>query len=164
MLASLLFFIKYMECNKKKNLLFSIILFVVALFTFELALALPLIVLVFIFYWRSSGLGAGRPAPDGRRTPWSVIPFFILSALYFLLNKIVLGAWVGHYGESVHLNFSIKPIAANCLKYFSKYLVFWREWPHLIKEELIKICDMGFVAYSFLLNRNYYNCCRYCFL
>ncbi|HFA50359.1 MAG TPA: hypothetical protein ENJ95_15205 [Bacteroidetes bacterium] len=163
MLSSLLFFIKYMEGNKRKDFVFSILFFVAALFTFELALALPLIVLVFMFYWREGGSGVGRPPRrrtpgvvagvrrlEGRPTPWIAVPFFILSAIYFLMNKIILGGWVGHYGEGVHLNFSIKPIAANYLKYFSKYLVFWREWPHLIKEQLIKTCDTGFIAYIFL--------------
>ncbi len=145
MLSSLLFFIKYLETGKKKGLVVSIMFFVVALFTFELALALPLMTLILLLFFRS-GVGDIQR----RRTPWAAFPFFILSAVYFLLNKIILGTWVGHYGEGVHLNFEIKAIAANCLKYFSKYLIYWREWNHPLKESFIGFCDSPIGAYSFL--------------
>ena len=72
-----------------------------------------------------------------------------LSLLYFILNKVLLGGWVGHYGEGVHLNFEIKNIAANCLKYFSKYLSFWRDWNHTAKEAFVNFCESPLAAYGF---------------
>ena len=148
MLSSFLFLVKYLECEKKPSLIYSYLFFAVALFTFELALALPFIAFVIIF-WKNSTSNEARPWECPTRL--ASVPYFIISGFYFLLNKIILGGWVGHYGESVHLNFDLKNIAANCLKYFSKNLLYWREWAHNSKQTLISFCDNPMTAYAFLL-------------
>ena len=118
MLSSLLFLVKYLEGWNRKKMVYSILFFTVALFTFELALALPFMALAFFFFWRNN---VSRVNPSRRRpTLWAIAPYFILSAAYFVLNKILLGGWVGHYGEGVHLNVDLQNIASNLVKYFSK--------------------------------------------
>lgn len=149
MLSSLLFLVKYLEKEEGKQAAFSLLFFAVALFTFELALALPLIATAFLFFWKKADSGVGGL----KRHPkvWSVIPYFVLSGIYFLLNKILLGGWVGHYGEGVHLNYDLKNIASNCLKYFAKNLIYWREWEHGIKQSFISFCDNPVTAYLFII-------------
>ncbi len=131
MLSSLLFLVKYFETNRQPHLLWSHGLFALALFTFELAVALPLMVVVL--------------PPRGRGV---LLPQILLLALYFLSNKLLLGGWVGHYGEGVHLNFNLQTIAANLLKYFSKYLLFWREMPHGYRESLLTFFEKPVVAWA----------------
>ena len=149
MLSSLLFWIKYLERDKKQHLVFSVGFFLIALFTFELALALPLMAITFFFFWKNLSSGVGRLRR--RPTPWAIAPFFILSVFYFLLNKILLGGWVGHYGEGVHLNVDVRNIASNLLKYFSKNLLYWREWQHGLKQSFISFCDHPVTAYGFVI-------------
>ncbi|MBI5916108.1 MAG: hypothetical protein HY842_12095 [Bacteroidetes bacterium] len=155
MFGSLLFLLKYSEQNRRRHLWWSHGLFVVALFTFELALALPLLAWVLIFLPLTP---EGEPhlpllrriflrgSPSGVRGV--ILPHVLLLAGYFLLNKLLLGGWVGHYGEGVHLNFDLRNLAANCLKYFSKYLLFWRDWPHGWKEALMQFFEKPAVAYG----------------
>jgi len=140
MLASLLFLMKFLEGEKLRHLIWSHGLFVVALFTFELALALPLLAIV--VWW----LHKKKPSITA-----VFAPQIALVAAYFLLNKLLLGGWAGHYGEAVHLNFDLRNIAANCLKYFSKYLLWWREWPHGSKEWLVLFFEKPVVAWSGLV-------------
>jgi hypothetical protein len=137
MLASLLFLVKYFETEKRWPLLASHGCFIVALFTFELAVALPLLAVVLWFYHQ-------------RSARWqAVFPVHALLLLaYFLLNKALLGGWTGHYGEAVHLNFDLRTIASSCLKYFAKYLLWWREWPHGGKEWLMLFFEKPVVAWS----------------
>ena len=144
MLSSLLFLVKYLEKGKRKTIIYSLLFFTVALFTFELALALPFMALAFFFFWKKNPSKAHLKSI-------SVLPYFILSVFYFLLNKITLGGWVGHYGENVHLNFDLKIIASNLLKYFSKNLIYWREWEHGLKQSFISFCDHPVSAYGVIV-------------
>ncbi|MBK9014600.1 MAG: hypothetical protein IPM82_11260 [Saprospiraceae bacterium] len=165
MLGSLLFLLKYLEGKKTVHLLVSHGLFVVALFTFELALALPLLALALYFLSlpkatsesrmatkRDAEVAFGNDKSDKERIRkiWQkiMLPYALLLLIYFLLNKLILGGWAGHYGEAVHLNFDLRIIAANCLKYFTKYLLFWREWPHGGKEWLVLFFEKPAVAWS----------------
>jgi hypothetical protein len=191
MLGSLLLLVKYFEGKKSVHLLCSHGLFVLALFTFELALALPLLAFLLAVVWPLTPKGGPmRPfllnsflrrspksvepkidsptpvrtaevenhgssgrigSPSGvRGKSWVAVflPHLFLVIAYFLLNKLLLGGWAGHYGEAVHLNFDLRNIASNCLKYFTKYLFFWREWPHWSKEWLVLFFEKPVVAWS----------------
>lgn len=165
MLGSLLFLLNYLERNRLSSLLWSHGLFLVALFTFELAVALPLLALTLSFWWRNAQSKNGQlPLPgrqvfsqngfaNGEKTIFSkiVLPQVGMLTGYFILNKILLGAWVGHYGESVHLQLDMQTITSNCLKYFTKYLCFWRDWPHSYKENLMQFFEKPVVAWSALV-------------
>ncbi len=159
MLGSLLFFVKYCEAKQRLYLLWSLGLFVLALFTFELAVALPLLVIPLTPKGEpknvySLELHRGRThGVSGLRFPFRgqvllILPYLLLTVAYFFFNKILLGGWAGHYGEGVHLNFDLRLIAANCLKYFTKYLLWWREWPHNGKEWLVLFFEKPVVAWS----------------
>lgn len=108
-------------------------LFVLALFTFELALAVPLACLVLLLLY-----------PPTLRNRLGLrlqllrlsAPQFALTLGYFLLNRLILGAWVGHYGPAVHLRFRLGEILANYYRYGFKLLAFSRYWPHPCKEGL----------------------------
>ncbi len=78
------------------------------------------------------------------------MPQLLILAGYFTLNKLILGAWVGHYGEGIHLNFNLPSMAGNLLKYFLKYLLFWREWTHGAREKLMLFCDKPAVGWMVL--------------
>ncbi len=192
MLGSLLLLVKYFEGEKRRYLLWSHGLFVLALFTFELALALPLLAVALVvalpltpkgeplrpFLLKSllrrspKFVDAKVDSPTSVRTaddenhsssdstgpPLGVrgvvatfLPQLLLVTAYFLLNKLLLGGWAGHYGEAVHLNFDLRNISSNCLKYFTKYLFFWREWPHGGKEWLALFFEKTMVAWGGLL-------------
>ncbi len=107
-------------------------LFLLALFTFELALAVPLgclaLLLLFPPALRAGGLG--------RQLRQLSVPQFIMLGGYFVLNRLILGAWVGHYGAAVHLRFRPAEILANYYNFGFKYLAFSRYWPHPWKEGL----------------------------
>jgi hypothetical protein len=155
MLSSLLFLVNYFETNRRRHLLWSHGLFAVALFTFELAVALPLMAVVVLPLpltpkgeprWERSTTLVRGGSPLGVRGR-VFLPQILLLVLYFSLNKLLLGGWVGHYGEGVHLNFNLQTIAANLLKYFSKYLLFWREMPHGYRESLLTFFEKPAVAW-----------------
>lgn len=152
MLGSMLFWMKYCEAKQHKHLLLSLGLFVVALFTFELAVVLPLMLAAMHFFSLPKAISESRDAGvafgNDKSTALALLPYFTILAGYFLLNKLALGAWAGHYGEATHLNFDLRLIASNCLKYFTKYLLWWREWPHNAKEQFLLLLEKPMVAWS----------------
>ena len=108
-------------------------LFALALFTFELALAVPLACLALLLLFPPTQRSSGGLA---RQLQWLSIPQFSMLIAYFVLNRLILGAWVGHYGPAVHLKFRLGEILANYYRFGFKFLAFNRYWPHPWKEGL----------------------------
>lgn len=102
-------------------------LLVLGLFTFELALVIPLL---------SSLLLCMLPSGNWQKWRRLSLPQFGAVGLYFLLNRLFLGAWVGHYGAEVHLRFDLSSILGNGLRYAAKHLLMARNWPHAAKQWL----------------------------
>lgn len=104
-------------------------LFILGLFTFELVLIIPLLSSLLLLM-----------LPNGSGSKWRrlSLPQFGGVGLYFLLNRLILGSWVGHYGAEVHLRFEMQSILGNGLRYAAKHLLFVRNWPHAAKQWLFE--------------------------
>lgn len=96
-------------------------LFLLGLFTFELLLIAPFMTLLLLLM---------LPQPKPRQLLWVSLPQAAAVAGYFLLNKWLLGAWIGHYGAEVHLKFEWPQVLANVFRYPLKHWLFVRDWPH----------------------------------
>ena len=124
---------KWLQSSILKHLILAHILFIIALFTFELALMIP-------FFGVLMVLTFGRFGP--KRLPLVKVfsslslPQFSILGLYFLLNKYLLGVWVGHYGADVHLKFDFNEILGNSLRFLFKLGSFARYYPHTLKEKI----------------------------
>jgi len=106
-LLSLLFCLKY---SRAKYWLydFSLIFFLAALFTKEMAMSLPFIVSIFvIYYWwqNRSDVKAMKIL--------LVIPYFIILAGYFWLRYRAIGLFFGYYGGDQNLHFGLAKTAAD---------------------------------------------------
>lgn len=114
-------------------------LFVLGLFTFELVLILPLLSSLLLF-----------ALPEGNWRKWCrlSLPQLAGAGGYFLLNRLILGSWVGHYGAEVHLRFDLQGMLANTLRYTVKHLFFVRNWPHPAKQWLFEGLAQPWAAYG----------------
>jgi hypothetical protein len=123
-LGSLLTFIQWLDNGQRRFYFLSLFLFISGIFTFELCLMIPFMCLC--IYWL---------LPLKNRSIWRVsIPQFSVLGLYFLLNRWVIGSWVGHYGADTHLRFSLTDIAGNFYSYTAKLLGFVRYYRHRYKQ------------------------------
>lgn len=113
--------------------------FVLGLFTFELVLIVPLISSVLLLV-----------LPKGNWCKWRQLslPQFGGIGFYFLLNRLFLGAWVGHYGAEVHLRLELQSMLTNALRYTAKHLFFARNWPHTAKQWLFDGLAQPWIAYG----------------
>lgn len=119
-LASLHFALRWFDSGERRYWWGAQLVLVAALFTFELGLVIPALSTLLLWllpsekgdFFKRFGALAG--------VQWAVV------GMYFLLNKMVLGAWVGHYGEAVHLRFVPAELAANFWRYTAKLALFGR--------------------------------------
>jgi len=144
--------LQYLETTQRRDLIKIQAFFLLALFTFELSLTTPLILTTLLlarfFYLEQK--------PRFRQSfQWLVLPQIVLVALYFCLNRLVVGTWIGHYGAKVHLGFSLENILGNSQKYFYKYLGFVRFLEHKIKSGVFNFAEqyavIGFGFFALLI-------------
>jgi protein O-mannosyl-transferase len=102
-LTALLAYLHYRKTRGRFTLLLSLSAFALALLAKESAVSLPLLVL---------GAGLLLPSMAGNRkaalreTVQAGALFFAVLFCFVLIRRAVLGAWLGGYGASQHLNFS----------------------------------------------------------
>jgi len=134
--------------GRPRQLWMAHLLFVLALFTFELALALPLACLALLLLFPEARRAGGALS---RQLRLLAIPQFGMLLAYFGLNRLILGAWVGHYGQAVHLKFRFGEILASYFLYGFKFLGFSRYWPHPWKEGLAARLQEPYLLYPLVL-------------
>jgi hypothetical protein len=137
-LASLHFALRWFDSGARRHWWGAQLVLVAALFTFELGLVIPALSTFLLWllpgekgsFFKRFGVLAG--------VQWAIV------AAYFLLNKIVLGAWVGHYGEAVHLRFVPAELAANFWRYTAKLGLFGRYLDLPVKQAVFGALDQPF--------------------
>ncbi|GAB4262752.1 MAG: hypothetical protein Kow0027_30200 [Saprospiraceae bacterium] len=149
-LGGLWYALRFFEEKKPALLWRTHGLFAIALLTFETALVLPMLLVIFAMMWPE------RPPLSGHRDrfrQWLLLlaPQLALLACWAALNRYLFGSVVGHYGPEVHLRFYPPEMAATLTKYFLKYLLFWRHWPHGWKEALMQWLDQPAVGWALFL-------------
>ncbi|GJM36203.1 MAG: hypothetical protein DHS20C18_52040 [Saprospiraceae bacterium] len=142
-MLSLLFLTHWLSTQKVKFLLWANLVFLLALFSFELALMIPFMGILLVLF----GAATNKENPL-RKLAILAIPQFILIGLYFLLNRILLGAWVGHYGADVHLRMEVSEILGNFFRFGLKLGAFLRYFDHSTKEMVFAWFDNSWLLYS----------------
>lgn len=102
-LAALLAYIFYVEGGRARYVLLSLLFFALALFSKESAATLPLIIFAVGVYFEA--VAERREAPFQRAVKTAAL-FIPILLLFVVVRRVWLGAWVGGYGASQHLNFS----------------------------------------------------------
>lgn len=142
--TALILFILYILVSKKlgaSTLLIIHTAFFVALFTLEIALSVPFFTVVLLFAPSST-------FKTSKSTLFSkvLLPQMFFVVVYFILNKVILGSWIGHYGAEKHLNLPITFLASNYAKYFCKHFAFSQFWSYPLKEKLYVFLEQKRIA------------------
>jgi hypothetical protein len=138
--------VNFLETGNKKYLWWIQGVFFISLFTLEITLITPVLIIVFVLFWNTT---------VEKRTPLNslailAIPQFLFIGSYFLLNKLLLGEWVGHYGAATHFNISFHDIFSNYFRYFIKYLFFTRYFDHPVKMKIFGVAENSVGIYLLL--------------
>ena len=148
MVSALFFEVKYINTKKITFLTISFLLFVLALFSLEIAYVFPIIftlVWVLILFFQ-------KQLTFNILLNYKIyIPFIILIA-FLVLHRVVVGSFIGHYGAEVHTKFDLSEIVSNIIRYFSSYFLMFDYWPYKFKEfASIKLLKFGLVLFVFIL-------------
>lgn len=130
----------YLNRGKRSDLWLTHLFFALGLFAFEWSLVIPglLLILVVVRHFSIDSRVRLRPQLLKIFTPQAG-----LIALYFLINKLRIGDWVGHYGAETHLNFQPRVLLSTMLKYAVKQFGFARHWEHAAKVQVFDGLDAG---------------------
>ena len=138
LLCALHFAIDYVETGKIKFIFLLALAHFLAAFTIEYALILPLAVITIVLFWQ-------LPHWDGktfiRNCWWLCLPQIIIIVFFFVMNKILLNEWIGHYGAEIHFTFTIPELFSNYYKYLLKYLFFARYLPDTQRSQVFNFTD-----------------------
>ncbi|HWB63869.1 MAG TPA: hypothetical protein VG603_10190 [Chitinophagales bacterium] len=135
-LMALMFALKYMQDGEVKNLILLHLCYLLALFSLEIAFSIPLLLFVLSQFWDRRIFGGVSAFQFTLRV---VVPQLLVIPEYFLLSKIILGNWIGHYGAAAHLNFSPVILSSHLNGYLAKYLLFF-QFAGFQKRQLLYNC------------------------
>ncbi len=116
--------VRYLESGQVRHLYIAHLVFFVSLFSLELSYVTPLFSLALVLFVHSTYVAKALRQSLVR----VVAPQFVLLALFFGLNKLVLGEIVGHYGTERHLLLKPTDFLAGIYRYTLKYVTFGRFW------------------------------------
>ncbi len=138
----------YIQNKKILYLILIPLLFCFALLSSELALCIPIIIAVLFLF----KIGDSDEASKRSISLQILMPMISFIILYFCANKLLLGSWVGHYGASTHLKFSLNELVSNFNKYIFKFLFFGNFLVGFLKENTIGGLDTrSTIYYSIVL-------------
>lgn len=152
LLSAFLLLLKYCQSPELRLVWLFYACFLLALLSLEIALAFPLMLLVFILFWHPGILFAQTRMA---LLKIFVLPLFVLAGAYFMMNKLLLGSWVGHYGAAAHLNFDMALLSSNFNKYAAKFFWYSQFLPYKYRHCLYQIFEQRQVA---LLTLAFYTC------
>jgi hypothetical protein len=129
---SIIQMIKYFKGERKSHLVLHLVLFALSLFTLEISLIIPgIFAMLFIsksyidddynLYFNGVNLTAIHA--------WLYI-------LYFIITKLVIGDFIGHYGAEKHMVFTPSLLITTASKYFVKYFSFSHYLPFQSRYDL----------------------------
>ena len=125
------FLTRYHLTKKNPFLYLHFLFFILALFTIELALVAPAIFLIYL----SLVVWASGDVKQLAGYWYRLVPIYVvLLVAYFILTKLSIGTWIGHYGAEQHLKLSPTLLITTFAKYLSKILLLSHFWKFTYKE------------------------------
>jgi protein O-mannosyl-transferase len=115
-LLSLINYFGFRATSSIKKLVYSLLFFVLALLTKEIAISLPLVILIWEIYWYSIKMKTSIKS-------YYLIAYFVLLALFLWLRYFSIGLIFGYYASS-SLNFAYLDWIANLAIFFGDLFSF----------------------------------------
>lgn len=148
LLGMMLLYLKYIQVAKRKYLIWLWVLFALSLFTLEISYVYPAFMLLMLIVTATLQKSFQT---FGRHLVAIFLPMCIIFGAHLLLNRWILGSWVGHYGPEVHLNFDLLTVASNEYKYLVKHLSLLRFSTFKIKVAIFDTMSNPFIGFHLLL-------------
>lgn len=149
LLSSSYYWLEYLSNGRMRSLWFGTGLFALALGTLELSLVYPLFLLPVAWYIFKIN-SAHQEGFRNRLIRLSGLSLLLIFG-FFLMSKLVLGVWIGHYGAETHAGLKINEFAVHYYQYFVKHLALIRFLPHHIKTSIFELFSVGYFYLYILL-------------
>ncbi len=151
-LLMLLSFTRFTQTGKKIWIAVYYFVFICSLLTHEISMFFIPVVAIAIIKFRF-GFFTNISTKNGLTI--FVLPAIFFVSVYLLLNKIMIGVWLGHYGADVHFNFDIILLTSTFTKYILKFILLSQSWSYEWKHNFYLILEKPEVAYTLLVLYSY---------
>lgn len=142
LLLSWLLIIYFLRDRKILWLIAAQLFFAVAIYSLEFAVTFPAILFLYFYWW------PGAKATLRKNDPVRIlIPQIALIFSYFLLNKIMRGNWVGHYGASIHLHIPPAYMSSQFVSYLLKFIFQLNYFDYPTRDAAYSFVAQNFVGY-----------------
>jgi hypothetical protein len=138
---------RYLEEGRNVWVFMHFLSFSLSLFTIELSLVSPALFMIYggLYTYAAGGMTSVKSLL------FKSIPIYLtLLVGYFLLTKISIGSWVGHYGAAKHLNLDPSLLISTFAKYISKIGLLVHFWKFNVKEFWYGSLDKVWIAITFI--------------
>lgn len=125
-LLSLISLMRFFEHRSGKRLWGIFLPFLFGLFATEASFILPLLLCALTVLL---AMKSDLHIPAGKTALTILLPAFLMLAGFVALTYLRFGNPVGHYGTAMHLNINLSYIGVNVLKYFLKFVCWFRYLP-----------------------------------
>jgi hypothetical protein len=140
----LLFTLRYLHTKSTWALVLVHALAFCSWFTLELGLVVPVMLALLLWvqpaYW-FAGVSIRKTAIK------LLAPQVLLLAAYFLINKLIIGVFFGHYGGRPVASLDLAYITGNYMKYFMKYSIFTHFLYPADKDNIYGFFELPLVAW-----------------
>jgi len=136
----------YFKTLQRKYIAYYFLVLTAALLTHEIAMFFPFLIgiLGWKMYYQQQRITSIKPIAV------LVLPGLIAIGAYLLLNQLVMGVWLGHYGAKTHFNFNPVLLASTFNKYLFKFAFLSQLWKQDYKLWLYHLLEKNSIAYASL--------------
>ncbi len=140
-----LLLIRYIETSESKYLWLSQVSFLASIYTLEFGIMFPFMIAIYMWLWTK------KAQVNLRRAILILLPQFLIIFSFFLMNRIILGNWVGHYGAGVHLHMPPAYMASQLACYLIKYAALLHFFQFSTRDAVYSFVQQPAIGYILLL-------------
>ena len=133
LLLCLLSQISYFETDKRRYILSFHLSYLCALFCFEQAFVFPVVFVLNAIFVIPFLREISRKQSVLRTLKYFISGNMLCLMLYFIMNKLVYGNWIAHYGAEAHAELPWRHMYENLLNYHWKFLLYYRYLPEQVR-------------------------------
>lgn len=148
LLISLRLLFSYLTLAERKELILIHLVFLLSLFTLEINLSIPFILLAVMLF---DHLKKEKLSLLVNPVKSIFLPQVIIIVLYFSMNKVILGDWVGHYGTDVHLSMPLSQIIGHAWGYVLHHIFYLDLFDYNTQRVIYKVIFNPILSYGLLL-------------
>lgn len=122
---------------QRNSLWIFLLLYLIGLCFLEYSWVFPAIIVVWYYLLRTIHPNYKNLLSTGKFYSTYVIPIIGIFSIFLIVQRLVLGKWIGHYGAETHFNFQPLMLTSHLWQYIMKIGLILRFWDEPLKLHIV---------------------------